>query len=100
MPKPINYVEAMRELIVRELPGLPDRLVDGYTLLALDRGASTTMQSVHDAWSVWMNRDRPDHPSLIPYGQLTREKQELDRKYMEGIHRAVEEYNAAALRDR
>jgi hypothetical protein len=97
MPEPVNYVSKMRGLIIAELPGLPDDLVDLYALLALIRGRETTLKDVHDAWGVWRNATRPDHKSLIPFGELTREVQELDRKYMVGIHRAVEEFNASLL---
>ena len=100
MPRPSNYVSRMQDLVAQELPGLPDGLLRLYTLLALARGRETTLKDVHDAWAVWRNVDRPDHDSLIPFGQLTVPVQELDRKYMDGIHRASDEWHASLLADR
>lgn len=100
MPELMNYVSRMRALIRREFQMLPDGLIDLYTLLALTCGNSVNMKDVHDAWAVWCNDHQPGHRSLIPFGDLTREVQELDRKYMDGIRRAVEEYHAEMLRDR
>jgi hypothetical protein len=100
MPEPTNYVLKMTDLVARELPGLPAELVGLYVLLALTRGTETTLRDVHDAWAVWRNETRPDHKSLIPFGELTFEVQELDRKYVEGIHRAVEGFNASLLTGR
>lgn len=100
MPEPVNYVSRMRALIRREFQMLPAGLIDLYTLLALTRGNSVTMKDVHDAWAVWCNDHQPGHGSLLPFGQLTPGVQELDREFMDGIRRAVEEYHAEMLRDR
>lgn len=100
MPEPMNYVSRMRVLVRREFPRSPDDLVDLFTLLALTRGAATTMKDAHDAWAVACNTTRPDDEDLIPFGQLSPEIQKKDRKYMERVHRVVEEYNAEIVRDR
>ena len=85
----VTYVEKAREALVEQLPGLAreDRsgLLDLYTVLVLIRGEGTTLEHVHDAWSVWMSRTRPDHRSIIPFGELATEVQEMDRKYAEAI---------------
>lgn len=86
----MNYIEVLRSAIVEELPGLPDQLVDLYTNVGLSLGRFVDNEAVHEAWSIWQNRINPDHPSLIPYHQLSKEKQDLDTKYTEGIFRAVE----------
>lgn len=64
-------------------------LIALYALLAMTKGAATTAEDVHDAWSVWtaMFRDRPDHPSLVPFCDLTDEVKALDDEYVEAIHR-------------
>lgn len=89
----VTYVEKAREALVEQLPGLAreDRssLLDLYTVLVLIRGESTTLEHVHDAWSVWMSRTRPDHRSIIPFDELTTEVQEMDRKYAEAIQEAA-----------
>lgn len=60
-----------------------------YALLSYSKGLATTLEDVHHAWSAWTNLEgRSDHPSIIPFDQLTLEKQELDRPYMEAIHLA------------
>jgi hypothetical protein len=59
-----------------------------YALLVLVKGEATTLRDVHDAGSVWRDRTRPDHPSLIPFEQLSRVVQLLDRPYATAIHKA------------
>lgn len=85
----MNYIQPVIDALNEELPGLPPELVDLYALLATTLGVSTTLEDVHDAWAIWKNRIKPDHKSLIPFDQLTREVQELDRKYMDGIHKVA-----------
>lgn len=87
--KPANYVQQMLNKVSENLPGLPDELLDLYTLLALIKGESVTLKDVHDAWAVWKNRIRADHKSLIPFEALEFHVQELDRKYAEGIAKAA-----------
>jgi len=86
-----DYATAMVKQINDELPGLDPELVQLYALLALTKGHKTTLEDVHDAWAVWTatTRNRTDHPSLIPFSDLAVDVQELDRKYMSGIHRAA-----------
>jgi hypothetical protein len=86
-----NYVAQVIKRINQELPGLDEPLAALYALLALTRGARTTLEDVHDAWAVWTAtvRGRPDHPSLVPFGELSLDVQELDRKYVDGIRRVA-----------
>ncbi len=56
-----------------------------YALLALTTGSSTTLENVHDAWSAWRSNTVPDHKSLIPFQELSKEVQELDRPYRDAI---------------
>ena len=98
-----NYVSQMINLIIDELPDIPLELASLYALLALTRGINTTLEDVHDAWAVWTaaTRNKLDHPSLIPFKELTTEIQELDREYMNGIHRAAQreiKYQEAATK--
>jgi hypothetical protein len=85
----MNYVEAFRSEVAKELPGLPDALLDMYTLLGLRFDELVNEEDVHDAWSVWKNTIDPKHKSLIPFEELSLEVQQLDTKYVEGIVRAV-----------
>jgi hypothetical protein len=72
-----------------ELPGLDPVLANLYALLALTKGEETSLEDVHDAWAVWTATTRGVHRSLIPFAELSPEVQELDRKYVDGIHRAA-----------
>lgn len=101
-PDCFNYVEKARKALAEELDWeyipdlgdplpkpLPDRytpLLDLYTLLVFTKGTNCTLEDIHDAWSVWCNvEDKPYHKSLIPFNELTKEVQELDRKYCEAV---------------
>lgn len=84
-----NYAAEMLERVNQELPGLKPELAQLYTLLALTKGSETTLEDVHDAWSIWTAATRGAHKSLIPFAELTHDVQELDRKYVDGIHRAA-----------
>jgi hypothetical protein len=84
-----DYATGMVERINRELPGLDPALAQLYALLVLTKGTSTTLEDVHDAWAIWTATTRGHHRSLIPFAELTREVQDLDQEYMDGIHRAA-----------
>lgn len=81
----MNYVREFKEELRRELPECDNVLLDLYTLLGLTLGTEVTEQDVHDAWSVWKNPVDPNHRSLVPFEQLSREVQDLDTKYVEAI---------------
>ena len=71
------------------LDDCPPDLLRHYALLVLTVGADTALVDVHDAWACWREATRPDHPSLVPFGDLTPEVQELDRKYMDAIRKVA-----------
>lgn len=85
----MNYVDAMLDRIWEEYPRLDKGLAELYALLALVKGRETSLEDVHDAWSVWRHRTLPNHRSLVPFDELASDVQELDRPYMEAIHRAA-----------
>jgi hypothetical protein len=85
----MTYAQHALKVLNGNCPGLDPELAQLYALLALTRGTRTTLQDVHDAWAVWRCGTRPDHPSLVPFDQLTPEVQELDREYMNAIHRTA-----------
>lgn len=80
-----NYVQEKIDALKERHPNMPDELVDLYVLLAFVKGSDVTLEDVHDAWSVWKNRIRPDHRSLIPFDELTVEIQNLDQRYADSI---------------
>ncbi|MFI5891958.1 hypothetical protein ACIA5D_17795 [Actinoplanes sp. NPDC051513] len=81
-----NYIQQVTAHLACRLPRCEMDLIDLYALLVLARGENTTLQDVHDAWSIWRNTGDPLHRSLVPFNQLATEVQELDRKYMNVIH--------------
>lgn len=83
----MNYIEAIKQELMKD--GISDEYANVYTLLVLVKGTDTTMEDVHDAWAILANPKHPDHKSLIPFDELSYEIQELDRKYMESIHRVA-----------
>jgi hypothetical protein len=56
-----------------------------YAVLARVKGADVTAENVHDAWCAWMGDREPDHPSLVPYGQLDGEQQQQDEPFVQAI---------------
>jgi hypothetical protein len=92
-----NYVAAIREHLDARLRGCPPALVDLYTLLALQYGTQVDAVDVHNAWSVFTNNTRPDHPSLIPFPYLSPDVQALDEPYVDAIRAAVRAAEQAVI---
>jgi hypothetical protein len=85
-----DYASDALSIVDSEMPSpLPDDLLRLYALLALVKGVNVALEDVHDAWAIWRQTTDANHRSLIPFGQLTQEVQELDRPYVEAIHRAA-----------
>lgn len=89
----MNYVESTEVFLIEALPDCGSRLVKLYALLAHTKGVNTTLKDVHEAWALWKTDFDPDHRSLIPFEELSPEVQELDRPYMEAIHKAARRIN-------
>lgn len=92
----MSYVQRVQNALLAELPTLDRELLRLYALLVLVWGEDTTLADVHDAWAVWRTDTRPDHPSLVPFDELAPEVQELDRPYMDAIHRVARTVAVAA----
>lgn len=90
----MSYVDRIARLVEEHLhpsdrPGEHgEDLYRLYALLVLCRGASTSLEDVHDAWSVWMSGWKPTHPSLVPFEQLSPEKQAADEPFRQAILQA------------
>jgi hypothetical protein len=93
-----NYVQDLRDELVALLPDCDPGLIDLYTLLGLEVGVLVDAVMVHNAWSVWRNRTKPDHPSLIPFPYLNPEVQALDEPYAKAIREAVRREHETQLR--
>lgn len=85
-----NYVQQVLDSL-NATTNLESGLADLYALLALVLGRNTTLEDVHDAGSIWRNRAKLDHKSLMPFDRLAVEVQGLDRLYMAAIHAAADE---------
>jgi hypothetical protein len=83
----MTYIERLIKEILIEFPKLADKpeLVDLYAAIVLAKGIDLDNRAVHDAWSVWQNRIRPDHRSIIDYDDLSPEVQDMDTKYTRGL---------------
>lgn len=80
-----NYVQRVLNRLDRELPNQDAELLRLYALLVFVLGNDTGLEDVHDAWSIWCNATRPDHPSIVPFDDLSTEIQELDRAFRDVI---------------
>jgi hypothetical protein len=91
----MNYLDAIGESIRQNVDPskLPQEdtksLFRLYAVLLLAKGASVTLEDVHNAWSAWMSESDPDHDSIRPFHELRRDTQELDRPYVEAIQSAT-----------
>ncbi len=82
----MNYIETVKQELDFILMGEDYAdLLEMYALLVLIKGASCTNEDVHDAWSVWQNKTMPEHKSLKPFDELTKEVQDLDSEYRDVI---------------
>lgn len=84
-----NYIDALAARIGLIVPDCPQELLRLYALLALAKGESTTLNDVHDAWSVWRAATKPDHPALVPFQELAPGVQALDAPYRDAIHQVA-----------
>jgi hypothetical protein len=88
------YIDEIAEEIRSEVTsGLPDvdttDLFRGYAVLLLAKGRSVTAEDVHNAWSAWSANHAPDHESLVPFTQLSREIAKADQPFVDAIHRVA-----------
>lgn len=88
----MSYISEITDNLSKELPNCAPELIDLYVLLVFTLGEFTRLEDVHDAWSIWQSRTKPEHRSIIPFNELSFDVQELDRKYMEAIHKVAREH--------
>ena len=90
----MNYIAVITGRLAAMLPDCPPDLLRLYALLVLTTGTETTLENVHDAWACYRDATRPDHPSLVPFGELTPDVQELDRNYAHAIREVAQRREA------
>jgi len=86
----MNYIDEVKEELAKHIT-VGKGLMNVYALLVLVKGEETTLEDVHDAWSVninqtWNFAQNGNHRSLIAFNELAKEIQEKDRAYVEAIH--------------
>jgi len=84
----MNYIQEVYDLLEEELKMRGtgyEGLLETYGLLVLIVGEKCTNEHIHDAWSIWQNKTMPDHRSLIPFDELTKEVQDLDIPYRDAV---------------
>lgn len=86
-----SYAQTAYDAANAAMPGENPDLIRLYTLLALVKGEDTTLEDVHDAWSLWRAHTSPDHPSIVPFAELEPHIQAYDVPYRDGIHAAADE---------
>lgn len=89
-----NYAYDALNAVTTELPNEDPELLRLYALLALTRGTFTTMEDVHDAWSLWRLSTAPEHPSIVRFDKLSRDEQVKDWPYVSAIRRAARNLRA------
>lgn len=84
----MNYVIKIQNLLEDELKmkgSEYEGLLEVYGLLVLTVGENCTNEHIHDAWSIWQNKTQPEHRSLLPFDELTKEVQDLDEPYRQAV---------------
>ena len=93
-----TYIDELVEKVIAATGLKSKETVKLYALLVLIKGENITLEDVHDAWSVMMNF-RPynppylghEHPSIVPFDQLSYETQQKDKKYADALIKVAKE---------
>ena len=84
----MNYIEDVAQALdnILKMTDTPYvGLLGVYALLVFTVGEKCTNENIHDAWSIWQTRTEPEHRSLIPFDELTKEVQDLDTEYRDAV---------------
>lgn len=92
----MNYIDTLADRIWRLAEPEAARMTDGdlplyrlYAVLARAKGAATTPEDVHDAWSAWQAGRTANHRSLVPFSDLEPHVRRMDDPYVAAIHAAA-----------
>ena len=91
----MTYIDDIAAQVRAHVPDqmLPDGdttlLFQLYAVLLLAKGSEVTASDVHNAWSVWMQSTRPDHPALQPFDELDADTRKGDAPYVDAIRQAA-----------
>lgn len=97
----MNYIDEVKEELAKHIR-VGKGLMTVYSVLVLVKGEETTLEDVHDAWSVninntWDREQFGEHRSLIPFDELSETVQRKDQDYVDAIRTTArvlkEKYN-------
>ena len=93
-----TYIDELVEKVSAATGLKSKETVKLYALLVLIKGENITLEDVHDAWSIMMNfrTYNPsylghEHPSIVPFDQLSYETQQKDKKYADALIKVAKE---------
>lgn len=92
----MNYIQEIQKRLNAELKmsGTEyEGLLETYALLVFVVGENCTNEHIHDAWSIWQNKTQPNHRSLKPFSELTKEVQDLDEPYRLAVVKVAKNLN-------
>lgn len=95
-----SYLDEIADAIRDEVP--PDKVPEGgtillfrlYAVLALAKGATVTLEDVHNAWSAWMLEHDPAHESIQPFSELGDDVKQEDEPYAKAIRTVATRFRA------
>jgi len=90
-----TYIDRVVDMVAKETGLKSKQRTRYYALLVLVKGEDVTLSDVHDCWSMAMNykeKNPPycygyDHKSIVPFDELSKEKQDRDIKYVEALRK-------------
>lgn len=91
----MTYMDALARNIRSNVPpevGVPEdsgALFWLYALLARVKGSEVSNSDVHDAWTLWMRMRGEDHPSMVPFEDLSPDVQAEDAPFRRAILAAL-----------
>lgn len=86
----MTYLQKLASRIRRAVPPdlIPadaDHLFLLYAVLARAKGRDVQPEDVHDAWVAWMHSRAEAHESMVPFRDLTADKQAEDNPFVRAI---------------
>ena len=74
-----------RQVDYRLIPPDSGTLFVLYAVLAHTKGESVTSEDVHTAWTAWMDLKGEEHPSKVPFDQLSSQARAEDQPFVDAI---------------
>lgn len=84
----LNYIQEVEKELSNHINS-GKMMISMYALLVLTLGEDTTLEDVHNAWAIAMNKRMPEHWSIIPSEQLKEEVLLKDTNFRDAIHKTT-----------